>query len=430
MLEQVLSQSAPSLVLPDLSYPNYSESSDNPFAPPSYHGAPSHPHLFTDPARPRSYLVDGLSSIVSSALENKLTQRSFSDSHQAVNQDLSQLDHEAERREYERQLTDSPALSPPASSPSSATHRSAYNYDHRPSFDHIATPPSPDAMYDHSRPDDSIPSNEHYNSADPGENGSRTSYSSRPSSLPSILTTNLLGQTVSTGPYSGSPLSSPSDVNHASFSPPELRYSHRLEGYTFPPQPNPILDRRMSEPIIRSLYQQHHPDFSNYPSSQTDSPSTATTVVPPTPHSVSPRPTSSSYVSSYLQSSLVSHHQRINSVTSIGPGSNQSSADSWLPLKHAHQQASEQDDAALGGSPSFSASAPGSDTAIQGIAIGISSPSLRDSNSTEDLTAGNGTPRGGKNDKKTYSFVSLPGNAVKKRPRRRYDEIERLYQCK
>jgi transcription factor CON7 len=30
---------------------------------------------------------------------------------------------------------------------------------------------------------------------------------------------------------------------------------------------------------------------------------------------------------------------------------------------------------------------------------------------------------------KTYSFVSLPGNAVKKRPRRRYDEIERLYHC-
>ena len=30
---------------------------------------------------------------------------------------------------------------------------------------------------------------------------------------------------------------------------------------------------------------------------------------------------------------------------------------------------------------------------------------------------------------KTYSFVSLPGNAVRKRPRRRYDEIERLYAC-
>jgi hypothetical protein len=30
---------------------------------------------------------------------------------------------------------------------------------------------------------------------------------------------------------------------------------------------------------------------------------------------------------------------------------------------------------------------------------------------------------------KTYSFVSLPGNAVRKRPRHRYDEIERLYHC-
>ncbi|KAM6497083.1 Zn finger family DNA binding protein [Amanita muscaria] len=30
---------------------------------------------------------------------------------------------------------------------------------------------------------------------------------------------------------------------------------------------------------------------------------------------------------------------------------------------------------------------------------------------------------------RTYSFVALPGNAVKKRPRRRYDEIERLYHC-
>ncbi|KAN0140984.1 hypothetical protein V8E53_001428 [Lactarius tabidus] len=32
-------------------------------------------------------------------------------------------------------------------------------------------------------------------------------------------------------------------------------------------------------------------------------------------------------------------------------------------------------------------------------------------------------------DCKTYAFVSLPGNAIKKRPRRRYDEIERLYHC-
>lgn len=34
-----------------------------------------------------------------------------------------------------------------------------------------------------------------------------------------------------------------------------------------------------------------------------------------------------------------------------------------------------------------------------------------------------------KSSSKTYSFVSLPGSHAKKRPRRRYDEIERLYQC-
>lgn len=28
-----------------------------------------------------------------------------------------------------------------------------------------------------------------------------------------------------------------------------------------------------------------------------------------------------------------------------------------------------------------------------------------------------------------YSFVAIPGHQVKKRPRRRYDEIERLYKC-
>ncbi|KAL1756611.1 hypothetical protein FB107DRAFT_248159 [Schizophyllum commune] len=35
----------------------------------------------------------------------------------------------------------------------------------------------------------------------------------------------------------------------------------------------------------------------------------------------------------------------------------------------------------------------------------------------------------GSDSRKQYSFVALPGNTIKKRPRRRYDEIERLYQC-
>ncbi|KAG2343970.1 hypothetical protein BDR05DRAFT_962259 [Suillus weaverae] len=53
---------------------------------------------------------------------------------------------------------------------------------------------------------------------------------------------------------------------------------------------------------------------------------------------------------------------------------------------------------------------------------------------TGTSTSSNGARRfvdasGSSADGKQYSFVALPGNAVKKRPRRRYDEIERLYQC-
>ena len=51
------------------------------------------------------------------------------------------------------------------------------------------------------------------------------------------------------------------------------------------------------------------------------------------------------------------------------------------------------------------------------------------SNAPAARPGGAGTGSSSSSNSKTYSFVSLPGNAVKKRPRRRYDEIERLYQC-
>ncbi|KAG8934251.1 hypothetical protein FRC02_010312 [Tulasnella sp. 418] len=38
-------------------------------------------------------------------------------------------------------------------------------------------------------------------------------------------------------------------------------------------------------------------------------------------------------------------------------------------------------------------------------------------------------PNAGQQSNRTYSFVSLPGNALRKRPRRKYEEIERLYSC-
>ncbi|KIY71851.1 hypothetical protein CYLTODRAFT_345013, partial [Cylindrobasidium torrendii FP15055 ss-10] len=42
---------------------------------------------------------------------------------------------------------------------------------------------------------------------------------------------------------------------------------------------------------------------------------------------------------------------------------------------------------------------------------------------------GHGEPSSPDAEHKKYAFVALPGNNVKKRPRRRADEIERLYKC-
>ncbi|EJF64392.1 hypothetical protein DICSQDRAFT_54208, partial [Dichomitus squalens LYAD-421 SS1] len=95
-------------------------------------------------------------------------------------------------------------------------------------------------------------------------------------------------------------------------------------------------------------------------------------------------------------------------------------------------------------SPLYAASAAsGSDVSATGLpsppAQPLQSPSrnpavppgagLRPQQGAPGQASAGSTPRPGGNNSKTYSFVSLPGNAVKKRPRRRYDEIERLYQC-
>lgn len=64
---------------------------------------------------------------------------------------------------------------------------------------------------------------------------------------------------------------------------------------------------------------------------------------------------------------------------------------------------------------------------------GPSPPGTGTSTSSDAPTAHLQAPSGGEpssaSNSKQYAFVSLPGNIVKKRPRRRYDEIERLYQC-
>ncbi|KAI6041244.1 hypothetical protein EDC04DRAFT_2669955 [Pisolithus marmoratus] len=85
--------------------------------------------------------------------------------------------------------------------------------------------------------------------------------------------------------------------------------------------------------------------------------------------------------------------------------------------------------------PSFSGGDPPPGMGVHGIPLhedyGPSPPGTGTSSSSNHLATRQFPQQDGGSppSSKQYSFVSLPGNAVKKRPRRRYDEIERLYHC-
>ncbi|KAI0364715.1 hypothetical protein BV20DRAFT_902457, partial [Pilatotrama ljubarskyi] len=191
----------------------------------------------------------------------------------------------------------------------------------------------------------------------------------------------------------------------------------------------------MSEPVLgagRQAYAQppppaHHDTFAY-------SAASSATMIQPSP--LSPRPSSS-----YSSYGPYPGHERDNSGASIGSAgvtdAYPHAAPTWgTGIKHADLE-QEGPLASSPLSPLYAASAAsGSDVS----ATGLPSPPLQSrpspSRPPAQLTArppqphsiGTSTPRTAGNGK-TYSFVSLPGNAVKKRPRRRYDEIERLYQC-
>ncbi|RDX50923.1 hypothetical protein OH76DRAFT_1316310, partial [Lentinus brumalis] len=193
----------------------------------------------------------------------------------------------------------------------------------------------------------------------------------------------------------------------------------------------------MSEPVLgqgRQAYPQpppptHHDTFAY------SAASSATTMVQPSP--LSPRPSSSSY-SSY---GTYPEHQRDDGGASLESGiadpySQPVSAAWGSGLKTADLEEGPLSNSPL--SPLYAGSvASGSDVS----ATGLPSPPPQSHSSPAKQPApisglrpapqgsAGGTTRPGGNNSKTYSFVSLPGNAVKKRPRRRYDEIERLYQC-
>ncbi|KAI0676086.1 hypothetical protein C8Q78DRAFT_1008009 [Trametes maxima] len=308
-------------------------------------------------------------------------------------------------------------------------HPHNYHYVPRPLPVHSSD--SPDAMYHqphHVQPHlyDQHPHSTHPNPTAPPPNP-EPDFDPPRQQPPSIHTDNLLYPTES-GDYSPSPLSSPSD-NQNAFPP---RYTNEQEPPRFP-FPTQTLDRRMSEPVLgagRQAYAQLPPPAPH--DTFAYSAASSTTVIQPSP--VSPRPSSSYSYGSYPG------HERDNSGASIGSGGAPDAypSSAWgAGIKHADL---DQETALASSplSPLYAASAAsGSDAS----ATGLPSPPIQSRPSPSRQMAqlsgrtmpapptSSNTPRVAGNSK-TYSFVSLPGNAVKKRPRRRYDEIERLYQCR
>ncbi|KAH9940812.1 uncharacterized protein BXZ73DRAFT_75354 [Epithele typhae] len=193
----------------------------------------------------------------------------------------------------------------------------------------------------------------------------------------------------------------------------------------------------MSEPMLGAVRQSFaHPPPAP-PHDAFYSTASSANVVQPSP--ISPRPSSSfsSYGAPYPE------HQRESSGASLSdPYGHPSSG--WTGMKHSELE----QDATLASSPLSplydGSVASGSDASVTGLPSPpaharpspakqlASIPAMRPSPNLQAPLPGAGasaTPRGGGPNSKTYSFVSLAGNAVKKRPRRRYDEIERLYQC-
>lgn len=101
-----------------------------------------------------------------------------------------------------------------------------------------------------------------------------------------------------------------------------------------------------------------------------------------------------------------------------------------LPPFDTEQPLSPLNSSFSGGVPSPSMAVPGIPSAPHHD-YGPSPPDTGNSSSSNPrrLAQQDGLGTSSPPSSKQYSFVSLPGNAVRKRPRRRYDEIERLYQC-
>jgi len=208
-----------------------------------------------------------------------------------------------------------------------------------------------------------------------------------------------------------SPLSSPrsaDDPNPINFSQPmsaphnQLRYpsNQRNPSSSFYPTPDSAIDhRRMSEPALLSG---SHPSAYRPVDSRYNYASSSAYSPPSLHYSGPPRP------------AYAVHSRTDSNASSTDYRSQQTHDDAFSdPSNH---------------SPRPSTGSTGvADSTVQVHSLSPHS-SVSPDISTQALSKDQ-NPSSPSNPNKTYAFVSLPGTTIRKRPRRRYDEIERLYHC-
>ncbi|KAJ3798509.1 Zn finger family DNA binding protein [Lentinula aff. detonsa] len=357
-------------------------------------------------------------------------------------------------------LSSSPGLSPTHSSPN-------YYYVDRvqPSF---ASPSSPTEMYD-TDPPSAYPassSNIYLQPLPPTQNTysftavSDIRESDAPASYPSdspspgdVQSSTDFSHSYSTGSHPQHPhLSSyQSDADSRYNQPPLSRDSYLETSPASNPSSSGLLDqRRMSEPALLAI--------PNPYSTSSPVPDTSSRHSYPMPYNNSSR----SYAPSLQRGASIGslrdlrfHHQHLHY-------SSPRSHNGWKTENDSHHMAqsthpnevlassplspfhSSYTTGTLGGSPTMaqglqyssiaedecSGSPTGTSTSAS---LGTSRLPAQASISSGDVPGEDADADGNRSpmdpNSKTYSFVALPGNTIKKRPRRRYDEIERLYQC-
>lgn len=208
------------------------------------------------------------------------------------------------------------------------------------------------------------------------------------------------------------PLSAPHDHPNFSQMPYSSRYTADRASYT---DSAPQLDRRMSEPALLS---------GNHPAAYrvAEQPNRY-----PTQYASNYSPTDLSYGSRYA-----GHSRNDSNGSSYGEYRPQWST--GVKQEEAYSEVNPLISANYSPRPSTASTGVGGASPHHAYSISAASPGSANSASPDMPTMSShaehqGHPSSPSQSSKTYAFVSLPGTTIRKRPRRRYDEIERLYHC-